>query len=195
MRRLRQSPRNFALGVAALATLGLGAAVTEASFSLDLSLEQLLELSPLVVQGRVSEVESRWNDDHSQIVTLAAIEVTEAFKGVGTGRLVVEVEGGRVGDDAIFVSGSPTFEPGEDVLVFLTAGGEGRFLVPQMDQGKLRIERDPQGRQWIGSADQLGALMPHKSIELDDQGRMAFDDFLAHLRPLARAQGGGSWIR
>ncbi len=194
MQRSRRSPRRIGGLVTIVAVLALSAATTLATLSLDLSLEQLTALSTFVVHGKVTGVESRWNADETRILTYVELAALETIKGKRFGQIVVEVDGGQIGDRAVYISGTPTFELGEEVLLFLRRG-RGHFRVSEMDQGKLRIERDGDGKAWLGGQADLKPLLLGRAVELDAGGKISLDAFLAELRPLVQAQGGGSWNR
>ncbi len=109
-----------------------------------MSLEQLSQASTAIVRGRVASQESRWNDAHTQIVTLTTIAVGQRFKGQVSDTVVVEQLGGTVGNIRSRVAGVVRFHQGEDYVLFLEPAGvnPARHLVVGMMQGAYRIYRD-----------------------------------------------------
>lgn len=82
--------------------------------------EQLTKSAQLVVRGTVTRVESHWSDDGKAIFSKAYIFVTDVIHGDDpTQEIVVEYEGGEIGDIGYRVSDSAQFEEGEDTLLFL----------------------------------------------------------------------------
>jgi hypothetical protein len=89
--------------------------------------------------------------------------VEEVFKGPVSGaELVIKEEGGESGRLGERVSGTPTFQIGEDVLVFLDTWPDGSLRVYQMFLGKLSIKRDGEsGREVVipDTTDADGAML------------------------------------
>ncbi len=179
----------------AFTLLLLGATAAPATVFIDLSLEQLTRSATFVVHGMVSEVEATEDEKTGAISTLVRLRVEEALKGTGFGEVEVEVEGGRVGDRSMVIAGSPRFEIGEEVLLFLMRAPGGRYHVVEMSQGKYGVERDAEGKAWVAGQLSMQPLFPEKSLELDESGRLPLERFMQDLRPLTKAQGGGQWVR
>jgi len=104
--------------------------------------QQLGAESELVVQGRVSSVQSYWNDTHTKIFTEATVSVAETFKGQGAGVVRVVQLGGTVGHVRMNVHGALQWSSGEEVVLFLEPGAQGAYLVAGYTQGKFHVERD-----------------------------------------------------
>lgn len=89
--------------------------------------EQLTKSSQLVVRGTVTRVESYWSDDGKAIFSKAYIFVTDVIHGEDPSQeIVVEYEGGEIGDMGYRVSDSAVFEEGEDTLLFLQDSAAAR---------------------------------------------------------------------
>ncbi len=109
-----------------------------ASVARRLTLEDLADHATNIVVGHCAGVESRWNDDHTQIVTVARYDVADDLKGELRGSVEVESLGGEVGDIGMYVPGMPAFVSGADEVLFLSPG-KGTFEVVGMAQGQFRI--------------------------------------------------------
>lgn len=109
-----------------------------AALARSLRLEELVSHSTNVVVGHCTSAEARWNDDHTQIVTVARYDVADDLKGDLRGSVDVVTLGGEVGDVGMYVSGMPTFSAGDDSVLFLTAGDAG-YEVVGMSQGKFKV--------------------------------------------------------
>ena len=108
-----------------------------ASTFLETSVEETARTSQAVVRGVVERTRSRWAG--SRIVTEVTVRVTGAWKGQPGDRLILLVPGGTVGELAQTVDAAPTFEDGEEVVVF--AGRRGRtWRVNGLALGKYRVE-------------------------------------------------------
>lgn len=107
--------------------------------------EELLASSAAVVEGRVLDVRSFWNDDRTAIVSEARVLVDELVAGEAPNVVVVRTFGGEVGDLAIVAHGFPTFQSGEQVLLYLSQDGEG-YRVTGYRLGQYSIRDTPKGR-------------------------------------------------
>jgi len=125
----------------ALATLALCAALPAmAAVAPEVSVEAMAREADAVVRGRVVSATSRWAPDGRHIRTLVSLRRLSTWRGSSPADLVVDVPGGSVGDIAQAVSGAPSFETGEEVVVFLRAAGAGRWRVLGLALGKFRVE-------------------------------------------------------
>lgn len=112
------------------------------------SIEQLATRSDLVVRGHTLSVQSAW--DQGRIVTIARMHVVETLRGVPTGDPIEVVTlGGSMGGTRMVVVGGPTFDLGEDVVLFLSRREDGRYGVVDLGQGKFEIHRDAAGREQL----------------------------------------------
>ncbi|HZP00128.1 MAG TPA: hypothetical protein VFD30_07530 [Terriglobia bacterium] len=114
-----------------------------------LSLEQLTQASTAIVQGRVVSQESRWNPEHTRILTYTTIAVNQPIKGNPPATLVIEQPGGKIGNIHTFVAGSVRFRPQIEYMLFLEPSSRdmSQYLVVGMMQGALRIYRDAETHQ------------------------------------------------
>ena len=106
----------------------------------------LSRTSDAIVHATVKKVSSRWTGDHLRIVTDVELDVTDTLKGAPVKSVKVVQPGGVVGDIGQRVDGLATFEPGEEVVVFLASRPGGTYLVSGMAQGKFKVERSSDGK-------------------------------------------------
>jgi hypothetical protein len=136
------------------------ARVTVASLSLALSITTLPILSPAttlyyksfndlmkeaeaVVSGRVVSVNSQYNAN-KEVYTFVTLDGVEVLSGAyPDSSLTVRLKGGKIEHDISHVIGSPEFEEGEKVILFLN--GNGKNMVPFVGwtQGVFRVQQDP----------------------------------------------------
>ena len=128
-----------AVVAAAVAALAASAA---ASIVLRVSPRELADAANLVVEGRVSMVDVRWDDGRTCINTYVAFSVERTHKGKAGGSVVIKVPGGRVGDDEVRVEGTAKFAAGDEAMVFLWKDGRGEWIVLGEAQGKFRLFQD-----------------------------------------------------
>ncbi len=136
---------------AALLTLLMSAGIAHASL-VPLSTEDLARSAPLVVRGTVEETRSRFTPDGSLIVTFSAVRVEETYRGSHPRRrLVVETEGGEVGDVGLVVTDAAVLKEGDRVVLFLAPGrsatGRSVYRVVGEAQGAYRVGDDGVARK------------------------------------------------
>ena len=109
---------NFLSRAALLA--GLLACAEASALMVSLTTTTLVDRASCIVEGRVTNLSSRWTDDRSAIVTEVVIDATDVLLG-DTNRVTFLYEGGVVGDLEQRVSDMPRLTNGQQVLAFLRA--------------------------------------------------------------------------
>jgi hypothetical protein len=103
-----------------------------------LGLEDLVKKSHTIVLGRVTNSRTYWSSNRKLIFTNYTIQVDESIKGQAGRTVEVTTIGGKIGDVELHVSGMPSFQAGENAVVFIeqSAGyptlvglGQGKFTV------------------------------------------------------------------
>jgi len=106
----------------------------------EVSVEALARGADAVVRGTVTAATPRWAADGRHIRTRVSLRRLSTWRGTPPAEIAVDVPGGTVGDVAQVVSGAPSFQNGEEVVVFLRAAGAGRWRVLGLALGKFRVE-------------------------------------------------------
>lgn len=127
-----------------------------------LSIEELTSQSDIIITGTVTGAyPSRWNTPDGQrpdksddeldigvedmIYTEFGVHVNKYLKNpLDTGDLQITVAGGTVGNDFIWVEDNPSFEYGENILLFLNwyIGDDPEFTIKGGYQGKFTMIND-----------------------------------------------------
>jgi hypothetical protein len=139
-----------------LLALALAAIPAAASTFLYLSQADLVAQADAVVQGRIVEVQSFWNAEHTAILTEATLEVEDTMVGAAPAYVNLRTFGGQVGNYHIEAHGFPTFRLGERMLLFLEPEQEGAQKVLGYQQGQFRIQGET-GREIAVPAFSTGA--------------------------------------
>ncbi len=84
--------------------------------------------SEVIVAGEVVSITSDYEAD-GLIWSYATINVDEVVMGLVSDQVTFKYQGGTVGDMTLRVSTSPTFEEGEEVLVFLKTAEDGTLEI------------------------------------------------------------------
>lgn len=115
-----------------------------AALMLEVPLDRLATESDAIVHARVTDLRSRWTDDHATIVTDVTFTVVEGWAGAyrAGDRLELTIEGGEVGNEGIRVEHQPRFRPEEEDLLFLKATTDARVRVLALEQGRFTLDED-----------------------------------------------------
>jgi len=129
-----------------LLMIGLALAVTTPARSTTLiamSVRQLTQASSDIVRAQAVRQASRWNQGHTQIITVTTCEVAQTLKGHVPSTIEVEQPGGRVQNVGMLVPGTAALLPESEYVLFLETPAEGSmFRLVGMAQGALRIYQD-----------------------------------------------------
>lgn len=107
--------------------------------------DQLVNESDYIIRATVTSVTSdfRTNEHGKTIITKVALSVKEVIAGVPPANVVLEIMGGRVGDEEMVVQGAPRFKVGDEDVLFVR--GNGHTIVPLvgMMHGRYHVMKDP----------------------------------------------------
>ncbi len=112
------------------------------SLVVELSLDDLVNLADYIAAGAITSIESKWNEDNTQIYTFNKFEVSKYLKGCDDDELIIKVPGGRVGSEEQWVEDTPIFKEGEEVVLFLERKDDGTFDVVGGFQGVYRARTE-----------------------------------------------------
>ena len=153
LERVAEMRTRIVIVAAMTAILAIGCADVSASRVVHMSARQMADNSVLVVTGRVSGVESYWNEKNTKIFTKTTITIDETFKGDRRARIELIQLGGIVGNIKVNVEGALKWTEDEEVLLFLEPYDAGTYQVSGLSQGKFLVERDPDtGERYVSRA-------------------------------------------
>ena len=136
--------RSSVFGLAALSLIFIMPPSLKLGFQEEITLRQKTEEADLIVVGKVTNVEARWNDPtlKSMIYTYTTLSVEEEIKGSSPEKeITIAVPGGVVDGIAGIMHGLAHFHTGERVVVFLLRDfHSSNFFVVEGVVGKYTIE-------------------------------------------------------
>lgn len=106
--------------------------------------DELMVSSKAVVEGKVLQTRSFWNEDRTAIITEAQVQVTDLVAGDAPGVVTVRTFGGEVGNYRIEAHGFSNFAAGESVLLYLQ-DDDSAFRVTGYRQGHYRLRAGAKG--------------------------------------------------
>ncbi len=125
--------------------------LVNASSVLPLSTEELVQSSSAVFRGKVVSL-GCFKDADGLIYTRASLSVDEAFKGNFPTVLQIVHRGGRVGSEDEFCGLSPKFTVGEEFLLFVIRGPDGKLQCTQGSASAIRLQPTSPGSDSFVSA-------------------------------------------
>ena len=129
--------------IALLVALAAAAPASGATF-IDMEIPELVAASDAVVEGRVVDVVSFWDEKGVVIVTEAVVQVDDKIVGKSDDWVRVRTVGGEVGGYTIQAPGFPTLGQDERVVLFLSRparDGEA-YGITGHPLGKYRVVED-----------------------------------------------------
>lgn len=137
----------FSLWLAALALPAL-LPPAQATTVIAPGFDQLVDRADYVVRATVKSVTSDWRDNPDSpgtryIGTRVELEVHEVIKGNPPARLVLDLVGGRVGDDTLKIDGAPQFIVGQRNILFIRGNGQQVIPLVGLHHGRFLLRRDP----------------------------------------------------
>jgi len=132
----------------AVLSTGVRDRAVDAGTAVRLGVSEMVECADLVVEGRVHSCRVE-EASPRRIETVVTLDVDRTFWGEDLPSRTIRLPGGVLEDGrGLVISGMPTVQPGEEVLLFLSAEGSSGVRVPVgLSQGKLRIETSLDGRR------------------------------------------------
>ena len=145
-----------------------------AAFAFDTPLPpgELIKTAGLVVRGQVLETTGQWADrEHGSIETATRLYIRYPIKGEPDApSLTVYTLGGIIGDLGLRVSDQARFQTGEEVIVFLAQGVDGRWAVVGGEQGRFDIRDGQVMNQTTDLQEPLTAFLQRLTDALRTQG-------------------------
>lgn len=168
---------------AGLALTLFTAAPADATVVVHVDRPQLVDMSDLVVRATVGNLASRWNEGHTQILTLTRLSVTQYLKGAGPAELVLRQFGGEVDGLVSRISGEAYLQPGQDVVLCLRRG-DGVVYLTAMAQSVWFVSAQPAAALPTVQRDLSGltfARVANGRVQVDESTRADAPETLQHL--------------
>ncbi|HUU28328.1 MAG TPA: hypothetical protein VM123_10990 [archaeon] len=172
-----------AAAVLGLALLLVPASVLQATVVVYLPLERQCSDAQIIVLALAEDQVSSWDDSKRNIYTDTRFSVEKALKGSAAGTVTVRQLGGRVGDLAESVPGTPSFTVGSQYVLFLETRPDGKYRVVGFSQGCYPVVKGPDGKSRImpqmASSSNLHIVGGEKESTV---GVLSLEEFLARVR-------------
>jgi len=174
----------FAVALLALASV----ATLRATVIVPADLNELAVSANAIVYARVTDVRALVSGDRLRVESLVTAEAIGYVKGNLGRTIVFRVPGGTVGAYKTMMIGVPSFETGEEVVLFFgTRAAEAPPYLVGFSQGVYRVRLDEQTGVRVvvpPPAISTGANVP---ITRGTRAPMPLDEFARQVRALASA--------
>lgn len=107
-------------------------------------IKNLSENSDIILEGKVIQKKSNWNENKTRIFTEVTLQVDEYLKGNKVNKsIVVTTPGGEVGEVGELYTHMPRFNDDENVLVFVKEDKKDKsYKVLNGEDGKMTLYND-----------------------------------------------------
>jgi len=150
----------FAATVAFAAIALLGIPPAKATTVQKFSLSDLAKKSESIVHARVVDQTSSWDQGHKEIYTYITLNVLDPVKGGPRSddakgakhetTITIRQLGGTVDKLISYVPGMPSFQKGEEVVLFLSKKDSAGYpWVMGLQQGKYTVTTDANGMKYV----------------------------------------------
>jgi len=138
------------------------------------SFDDKVENAASIVLGKCVATKSQWDPDHRWILTYSTFQVEQALKGDAPREITIVTPGGAVDGMHQETIGVPSFNPGEENVIFTKATNLGPTVL-YFDQGTYDIETADRGERVV-------TPRPTGAVLVDTQRGAAYEP--EHARPL-----------
>jgi hypothetical protein len=142
---------NRLIVILALVSFFLAPLPVRSTIVVEMDVKTMARNSCAVVIGDLLEIQKEWipspvSGGEPVVQATLMIKVRKVFKscsGIKKGDVIPVLRpGGSIGDSGTIIIGSPTFNSGTRLLLFLAQTPDGRFIITGLSQGKFRILKD-----------------------------------------------------
>jgi hypothetical protein len=108
------------------------------------SFEQLVSQADYIVRAKVKSVTAEWRSEgaNRHIITKVELDVEEVISGTPPQPLVLEMLGGKIGDQEMRVEGAPKFNVGDEDVLFVHGNGKQYTPLVALMHGRYPILHD-----------------------------------------------------
>ncbi len=176
--------------LAAVTVYSMMAAVSQATTVIPPDFQQLVSQSDYIVRAVVKSVSSEMQTDgqNRHIITKVELDVREVISGTPPQPLVLEMLGGKVGNEEMVIEGAPKFKVGDEDILFVHGNGQQMNPLVALMHGRYPIKRDAAtGREYVARSNGA-ALYDEKEVALPMSDKAPVQQALkANVQPLSAA--------
>ena len=154
-----------------------------------LSLEEMIRLSTVIVHGKVQPTVSAYRG--SIIYTHYQVKVSETLKGPAASQLDMAVPGGAANQLQQTFAGAPTLAPGQDYVLFLWTSKSGLTQIIGLSQGLFVVTTSASGQLMVTRAATAERMVNAIGQQVSDSNmQMLLSDLRAQIQKTLSGGGG-----
>jgi hypothetical protein len=134
-----------------IAGLIAGAASLSATVVVPPTFEQLVDQAQVIFQGTVTKVTSQWVGEGGErhIVSYITFKVKDGLKGSPGESFTMRTFGGTVDGETMTIGDGPTFEVGDEDILFVENNGSQVVPLVGIMHGRFHVRKDGSGREMV----------------------------------------------
>jgi hypothetical protein len=134
-----------------IAALFAGAASLSATTVIPPTFDQLVDQAQEIFQGTVTKVNSEWVGEGADrhIVSYITFKVKDSLKGAPGQSFTMRTFGGTVDGETMMIGDGPTFDVGDEDIVFVENNGSQVVPLVGIMHGRFHVRKDGSGREIV----------------------------------------------
>lgn len=193
-RRMRKGVFVAVLGL--LISVGLLVSSASATIMKHADLPRLVEISDVIVHGKVAEQDTYFDEDQQRVVTDVTISVKRNYHGAEGDSVTFQQWGGELNGTLHKIPGDASFENGEEVVVFLHRGDGGVTALSALGQSKFQVLRNGGRTMVLRNLSEMSFLLDKSDgsteiTHMPDE-KHGLESFSAELEALVAGIKGGA---
>lgn len=166
--------------------LGMLLGVLNASTLRQLSLDDMILKSTLIVRGKVQQTNTLFHG--SMIFTHYQVQVSETYKGTAAGQLDIGVPGGLINGVGQRFAGAPALSSSQDYVLFLWTSKTGLTQVIGLSQGLFSVIPGASGPLVVRAAATERMLNSSGEPVTDNDIRMPLSELKSRIQTVLAGQ-------
>jgi hypothetical protein len=134
-----------------IAGLVTGAASLSATMVIPPTFDQLVDQAQVIFQGTVTKISSQWIGEGAErhIVSYITFKVKDGLKGSPGESFTMRTFGGTVDEETMTIGDGPTFEVGDEDILFVENNGSQVVPLVGIMHGRFHVRKDGSGHEMV----------------------------------------------
>jgi hypothetical protein len=171
-----------------------GAASLSATMVIPPTFEQLVDQAQVIFQGTVTKITPQWVGEGAErhIVSYITFKVKDGLKGSPGESFTMRTFGGTVDGETMTIGDGPTFEVGDEDILFVENNGSQVVPLVGIMYGRFHVRKDGSGREMVTTNEDQPladvARLGHPETASTNQSAMSVTAFKSAIQ--SRLQSG-----
>jgi hypothetical protein len=181
-----------------LISITLTGSLSHATTVIPPTFDELVDQADVIFQGEVTNVQSQWVGEGAQrhIMSYVTFKVSDALKGSAGQNYTIRMLGGTVDGETMAVSDAPTFQVGDNDILFVQNNGTQFIPLVGIMHGRFHVRQNQVGQQVVTDNEDvpvrnLGRLGKPQAMQLPGEPDLSPADFKAAVKSALQAHSKG----